>query len=521
MKITNFESPETASSTADPCSESPAVTEALSLLSSPTGKLADNSTSLKKVFSQFLDTGDVASLYGKSAVEPVSVATTADQGVRKQDRQAETAKPSESKPQLEQAGPASISPDRLEEIGKKHPEEVTRYHESLKNAEHKKLEDWADRTLQEPERSGFKNCMNAFEARAKRDGLAPADVTVTYKELQRLTSATGEKPLTPLERTRIAQQVMYQLAVPTSIDQGFHNTCNVTTVEARTYTRTPYQAVRLVADVALNGEYRANDGTVVKLDPKAHGDSKTWPQLEGQRCHASEIFQVTAVNLHYAKYNAEHGTNLRYEQVEPKAGDNADTGERLMDYSVPGGKEVTNAKGPVRSPNLEDGELTVISNAISSRWEPEVTLAHDKYHYGDKNVSLIHSKEELGAKLKALKEQGKLPVIIRVNTNAEPFYTDSGAGTAGGSGGAHVVTITDYDERTGQIKVDNQWGSNADHGNKPIHVHDLFTAMQSDQGIEDQLRKDVKWDREHHTVDPSKEQALLRMLRLKQAHGYK
>jgi hypothetical protein len=381
--------------------------------------------------------------------------------------------------------------------------------------EHKNLSDWADKTLKEPELSKFKKDMTDFEDRAKRDGLSQDEILKTYQQIERVNAATGAKPLSPLERQHIAQEVMHQAAVPTDISQGFHDTCNVTAVECRTYTRDPAAAAKLVADVALTGEYHAPDGTVVKVDPSAHDQSKTWPPRDGQRTHASEIFEVTAVNIHYAQENAKNGTNIHYEQHDPTPGDNADTGERLMDNSKKPPQEVTQGGflgwwgSNVRQPDLADKAITDISNSITGKDEKDVLL--QAWGKSEGGVTAVHSEAELKAKLKELKDQHKLPVVIFVDTNNEPFYSDSGRGAAGGSGGYHVVTVTDYDENTGQVCVDNQWDKSADHGKgNPINVHDLYTAMQFKEDAEKTLKSDVEYNKAHGIYDPQKEADLIR-----------
>jgi len=526
-------------------SDSSLVAEAWALERTPTSRSGDSLRSMTKTQAPFLDMGTSDSLYGKNASEPGAVgrveptsadATTGEEAdAQKRKRSGhiqlvpEKAK-SEQKSISDQIGlgtargvakvaerpvvqPRMMHPDRLEDIGKTRPEEVERYHDGFKKYEHKQLEDWAKKNLTDPaELFRFQQDMRDFELRAKTDGLATADVTTTYQQIKRLTAASGETPLTTLERNRLAIQVMHQAAHPTSIDQGQHKTCNVTTVESRAYSRTPAQAARLVADVALNGEYRAKDGTTVKLDPKGHHESLQYPTPYGARTHASEIFQVTAVNLFYEKQNALTGSKIRYEQVEPKAGEQGDLGERLMDYSGPEPKEVMDDKGPVRRPRLYDGELTAISNLISSRSEEDVTLVSDKWTCSADNVCKLATEEEFTAKLKDLKARGMLTAILRVNTIAEPFYTDSGNGTAGGSGGAHVVTVTDFDEKNGTASVDNQWGWGVDHvKSKPISIHDLYISMQSDQDIEALLKKDVQRNAERNILDPAKEIQMLRM----------
>ena len=98
-----------------------------------------------------------------------------------------------------------------------------------------------------------------------------------------------------------------------------------------------------------------------------------------------------------------------------------------------------------------------------------------------------------------------------MDTNNEPFFNDSGRGTAGGSGDAHFVTITDYDEKTGNVYVDNQWNKAADHGQgNPINVHDMFIAMNPPQYAEWLLKQDVDWNRAHGIVDTTKEVDLIR-----------
>jgi hypothetical protein len=90
------------------------------------------------------------------------------------------------------------------------------------------------------------------------------------------------------------------------------------------------------------------------------------------------------------------------------------------------------------------------------------------------------------------KAEGKLPIVISVQTGNEPFLTDSGGGAAGGSGGGHVVTITDYDPETGIAKMQNQWGKASSHD---ISAKDLFEATAKSQNPQlrlDQLEAECK-----------------------------
>jgi hypothetical protein len=101
--------------------------------------------------------------------------------------------------------------------------------------------------------------------------------------------------------------------------------------------------------------------------------------------------------------------------------------------------------------------------AITGKYESGIAIAHDSA-VTDKSdgVKRISSEKELNAALAQAKKNGKMPLIVAIDTSVEPFWTDSGAGRAGGSGGGHVVTITDYSPGPpAKVTIDNQWGKGA------------------------------------------------------------
>lgn len=118
-----------------------------------------------------------------------------------------------------------------------------------------------------------------------------------------------------------------------------------------------------MADVATTGKYTAGDGTFVRINHKsleAHDEDKHHPPATGDRSHASQIFQVTAVNLAYRE------TGIRYEQQEP--GESGDSGERLWDFSQDPVSEVKDAQGhPVRRPYLDEDQIVQVNNKIVGR----------------------------------------------------------------------------------------------------------------------------------------------------------
>lgn len=392
------------------------------------------------------------------------------------------------------------------------------------HAEHQKLDNWAQTNLTSEGLEAFRHDMTTFEQRLGPDH---AQVLETYKQVERITEAQGEKPLTSDDRAGLAATVMHYSAVPTDVRQGDYNTCTVASMEARTYMRSPADAARLVADVSLTGHYRAADDTEVKVDPTPHGDSKAELTVPpSTRPHAGEIFETTAMNIYWAKFNNQQQTNLHYLTEDPTfpktPGDNADTGERVEDYSTRPAKLVL--KG---LPGLGAADAATVSAAITGKDVDRVLVSESElrdekrqdrvpFLLPESQSRQIDIKDEnaLRSELQKLKDEHKLPVGVAVNPNSEPFHTDSGAAFAAGDGVSpmkHVVTITDYDPKSGHVLVANQWGPEADHGkDNPIPVHQLLTAMQSDQDAARTVAQDVASNQRAGIVDIAGEMDFLR-----------
>ena len=97
----------------------------------------------------------------------------------------------------------------------------------------------------------FLNLMRDVEKR----GLPPAELAETYRQVNRLLSASDGATLGPIDRARLSEQILYETAYPGSIDQGNNSTCNVTCLETRAFEADPASAARLITDVALTGKY--------------------------------------------------------------------------------------------------------------------------------------------------------------------------------------------------------------------------------------------------------------------------
>jgi hypothetical protein len=315
--------------------------------------------------------------------------------------------------------------------------------------------------------------MDRFEERSRAQHLPPEEVARNYDAIYQILNAEGDSPLSQEERTRVAQNVLENAAEPTSINQGMHPTCTVAALEVRTYTRTPSAAARLVSEIATTTHYQTVDGTVIDVDSGSlHQDG------DGYRNQASQIFQVGAVNTYWQR----HG-DIRYEQRPVSIGQlPPDNGERLLDYSQTPPREFTNLNGlPVRQPWLNGDAIYDINSQLTGQREASFVLSRADNEYLTASTQTIDSQNGLETALAQMQRNGQFPVLVNLHARNEPFWADSGSGSAGGSGAWHVVAITSYHPGPpATVALDNTWGSQHDHltPDRRISTEQLFAAMR-------------------------------------------
>ncbi len=353
------------------------------------------------------------------------------------------------------------------------------------NDERAKLDHLADSKIGLiKERTNFKEDMKAFEKRAQEQNLSPEEVAKTYREISRVLEAKGTQPMDDRKRVRVALGIMAVAAEPTSNDQGGHNTCNVMTIENRTFTREPSTAAKLIADVATTGKYVAADGTTVKLDRanfSTYGEeANNAPRGTNERNYASQLFNVTAVNLLCVKHNESTVPpgDVRYTQERP-ANPN-DSGERIRDYSKYPPKLIADHPNDAAMFN----GMIDINTIITGRNEADIFLGHkDSITPEDARANSFNTKKEFEAKLLELKNAGKFPLVLGVHSDNPPFYQKGHRDPLHADqtlADGHVVLITGYDPVTHKVTYDNQWGNSQDHSDdKPVSVDDMYKATQA------------------------------------------
>ena len=197
-------------------------------------------------------------------------------------------------------------------------------------------------------------------------------------------------------------------------------------------------------------------------------------RYKGERTYATQLFNLTSVNLHYQK----HRPSYRYEIHPTREG--VKGGERLMDYSKSPPERIKNCKGPLDQPYLDDDEIAGVLEIISGKSSKDMFLSHidNTEEETSKLLTKYKSESEFQDKLLELKRQGKLPVILSVNTAVEPFYTDSGGGSPKQYEGEHVVVVRDIEPGPpAKVAVDNQMGPKGDHiGPKMMSLQTLYLA---------------------------------------------
>lgn len=334
---------------------------------------------------------------------------------------------------------------------------------SVFQVEHDQLDGLAAKNIvKEKDLKRFRQDMIAFEDRALRSGLDKTEVGGTYNQIARLLNNTGDQPIKQEDKLKIAQQILDQAARPDTIDQGLHQTCSVTVVESRIYTRNPSAAARLVADVATTGQFQTADGSRISIDAKslvADEEARQHPNPDRLRSYASQLFQIAAVNVHWQRQTHTPSGSvvargaIHYEQHQDLRGP-WDRGERLIDYSGPVPREIG------KQPQLGVGHLTDISNQITGLHESGFTLENRRR--GGMNSIYVSSEQELKDEILKARASGNLPVILRVHTGNDPFDSGTAASSSASAGVWHVVTITEIDEQNGKVKLNNSWGTSSD-----------------------------------------------------------
>ncbi|MBX9688935.1 MAG: hypothetical protein K2X27_19665 [Candidatus Obscuribacterales bacterium] len=177
----------------------------------------------------------------------------------------------------------------------------------------------------------FSEKLKTFESRAAARPLSDSEVFGTYVQMARVLNPSLR--LAHGDKGNLVRSMLANAADPFSIDQGGHNTCNVTAMQVRLYAQEPQTPSKVVADIAVTGQFKTADGTIIKpLSLAPDGEAQQDPVWDGGRNFASQIFQMVAINTYWNRRDTmPGGKNVGKGNIQYAQGDD---GEYLLDVSV-------------------------------------------------------------------------------------------------------------------------------------------------------------------------------------------
>lgn len=297
--------------------------------------------------------------------------------------------------------------------------------------------------------------MRADMATLEARGLRPEQVAAVFAQSTRLLTAT-EGAIGPEARVRWAGQILHSAAVPTDIVQ-VGPTCGMSSTLVREYINHPERAAAIAGDLAILGrapQLRTPSGEV-RLDRADMAHLR----------NADHGMQWALVNFEQQMRNP----NMRYHvRTRPGSTDTYDYLENL-------GAHPRSRDRFTRYPGITALHTARVNEYLDGRRERTV-LVHGRGTHD--SLGLVDSPDALHRTLvdaAAGRNGVRFPIQCFVHTGHEPWRTDSGRGSAPGSGGWHFVTITGYDPVTRTVRVDNTWPGSASRRDVPLNQ--MFTSM--------------------------------------------
>jgi hypothetical protein len=334
-----------------------------------------------------------------------------------------------------------------------------------------------------------KKFVGSLEAFQKRTDLSQAEKDGVYAQLGKLLEAKdtklagADKERRDYLRLTLAGDLIYHAAHPSRTDQGSFNTCNVTTQAERLFTRNPSIAAELAVTTALTGEWvNPQDHKVIKIDreslrPSQMYTTTTVPPDDGVRAYDIQIINNVMVN----DATQREIPPRKYVQgpagwvTAPGGKQHFDNGERQYLWDPVDDKCLSPITKPdkhadgsitlvnVSSPDLNNKQISDIGTRLTgeSHYFIEPFPLHiDPLTKKPIDDGLVHidSADKLRETLREMKLHHRLPAIIYVDAHSPLFERNHRFPP----GSAHVVSIRDYDDATGRVRISNQWGSKDD-----------------------------------------------------------
>jgi hypothetical protein len=315
--------------------------------------------------------------------------------------------------------------------------------------------------------SEFTAATSAFEKRARELGLSGAQVEETYKQLERIATATGDKPMTGDERSLFLKQYLQHLGQDAPPLTGKTDTCSWGLLQYRMMSKEPEIVTKMVADIATTGKFTTATGSTVEVDAESlRPDQNARFNDFIHRDYSAQVTQLGLLSLNWAAKRSDPDGNksefgeLRYQQLtNPEPGD---LGGRV--YRIENGvrKEFATDNGATVGMGYLDNLQKVEALLVGEKGNPWTLYAANTdlqgtHRLGPKSVA------ELEDTLTTLGAAGELPAAMFVRADHSPVketYLKRNPTATKAPESYHGVLIKGISHDNGKtnLVVYNPWG---------------------------------------------------------------
>jgi len=310
--------------------------------------------------------------------------------------------------------------------------------------------------------AAFEKDATDFKSRAPKSKIPPDEVARTYKNITALLNSQPDASgvgVKDEDRGLLAASLMHEAGHPEDIKQGVNNTCNVTVAYRESLTKNPAAVTGFITEIALKSAATAPDGSKVTVDQQSlipGAEEINFPSDPGQRSFATQVANVAFVNLAVQA----RGESYTQQPFPTSYNGQTDTAERELDNPDPKKGHVIDTQ-----PTITYNEISKLSAIFTGDDSPHVI----GFNNMSPRATSVDTRDQLENQLKMLQNQGKLPVILEVDSNHFPIQA---MGSEKKGFGAHVITV---DKVSGdRVHINNQWNPS---DNKWVTIDDLFDNM--------------------------------------------
>jgi len=338
----------------------------------------------------------------------------------------------------------------------------------------------------------FDRLTNAVEDRARDVGLTPAQVEKTYEQINRIATATGEKPMTSENRTMLVKQFMQHMGEAAPPLSGKADTCEWGVLAFRMMQKEPDVLGKMVADMATTGHFKLPDGRKIKIDAQSlEPDANAKHADFTHRDYFGQIASVGLDNVKWATETEDPDGNkvklgtLHFQQKPEFSG--ADIGERV--FGKENGKKVVfgdEKNGGVGGLAYLDDPQKVEALLTGKKHPDYAVYLTGK---GTDGRNHVDSPAELAEMLKVMQTNGDWPATMNVFADKSPvreIYLQRNPSAAKAPDSFHGLAVVNVKDVNGKpvATVYNPWGYMSE-----VPVATLFDALSAPPKPEDQKEK--------------------------------